>query len=138
MKPAVAAGLTAQVPPDSAARALPVPVAVALLGAEHWLVLPPLTPWQRQVQGEAFITVLGVPPLHKLTAGMNTASAPSAAPQTPSSAQVITMEPSPPWPRPEELHPPPLEATVTTPPVLPPPPPPPPNIGPKPPPPPPP
>ena len=61
---------TIQVPPLTMARAGPLPVAVAALGAEQLVVVPPPEPVQDQVQGEPGVAELGaLPVVHRPVMG---------------------------------------------------------------------
>ena len=85
-KPELAASTT-QLPPLMLARPVPLPVAVAALGAEQLAVVPPPEPVQLQVQGEPVATALAVPLVHSPVAGAN-ADAPMLA-QAPLTAAVV-------------------------------------------------
>ena len=82
-KPELAASTT-QVPPLILARAVPLPVPVAALGAEQLAGLPPPEPVQVQDQGDAALTALAVPVVHKPLTGIKALAATVA--QTPLTA----------------------------------------------------
>ena len=74
-KPELAASTT-QVPPLMLARPVPLPVAVAALGAEQLAVVPPPEPVQLQVQGEPVVAELGaVPCVHRPVVGTKAVAA---------------------------------------------------------------
>ena len=70
------AASTTQVPPLMLARPVPLPVAVAALGAEQLAVVPPPEPVQLQVQGEPVVAELGaVPWVHRPVVGTKAVAA---------------------------------------------------------------
>ena len=75
------------------ARAVPLPVAVAALGAEQYAGLPPPEPVQVQAQGDAALTALAVPVVHKPLTGLKAVAAMLAqTPLTAAALPVVTLK----------------------------------------------
>ena len=93
---------TAQVPPVTVARPVPV-VAVFWLGAVHVAVAPPPRPAHDQDQGEALVTALAVPAEQRPVDGANAVARLTAVPQAPASMGVTLLEAADGLPVPAEL-----------------------------------